>query len=94
MKIRAVKLDVDWAISGPSIVDVAQAIDAVPGVQGANVTITEIDLQTIGSDVSVEGEDIDLAALTDAIEQSGAVVHSIDQLIFGERSVSYEPRRR
>lgn len=94
MKIRAVKLDVDWAIAGPGIVAVAEAIDAVAGVEGANITITEIDLETIGSDVSVEGEDIDLAGLTGAIEQCGAVVHSIDQLVFGERSVAYEPRRR
>lgn len=94
MNIRAVKLDVDWATAGPGIVDVAEAIDSVPGVQGANITITEIDLETIGSDIAVEGEEIDLTALTGAIVQAGAVVHSIDQLIVGQRSVAYEPRRR
>jgi hypothetical protein len=94
MKIRRVKLDVDWASSGPGIVAVAKAIDAVSGVQGANITITEIDLETIGTDIAVEGDAIDLDALVAAIEKSGAVVHSIDQLAIGERVVDYVPRVR
>jgi hypothetical protein len=94
MRIRAVKLDVDWAVAGPGIVAVAEAVDAVPGVEAANITITEIDLETVGTDFAVEGDGIDLAALTEAIEKSGAVVHSVDQLIFGERLVGYEPRSR
>ncbi|HEY1775459.1 MAG TPA: DUF211 domain-containing protein [Solirubrobacteraceae bacterium] len=94
MKIRRVRLDVDWAFSGPGIVAVAQAIDEVQGVQGANLTITEIDLETIGTDIAVEGEAIDLDELVVAIEKSGAVVHSIDQLVIGEWVVDYVPRVR
>jgi hypothetical protein len=94
MKIRCVKLDVDWASSGPGIVAVAAAIADVPGVEGANVTITEIDLETIGTDIAVEGDAIDLEHLKKAIEQTGAVVHSIDQLVIGERLVDYVPRVR
>lgn len=94
MKIRRVKLDVDWAFSGPGITAVAEAIDAVPGVEGANVTITEIDLETIGTDIAVEGDAVDLQRLIQAIEAAGAVVHSIDQLVIGERIVDYVPRAR
>jgi len=94
MNIRRARLDVDWAIEGPGIVAVAEAVDGVPGVQAANVTITEIDAETVGSDLSVEGENIDLQALTEAIEQSGAVVHSIDQLVIGDRLVEHAPRAR
>lgn len=94
MNVRSVKLDVDWAIGGPGIAGVAAAIDAVGGVEAANVTITEIDLETVGTDVTVEGAELDLQALTAAIEQAGAVVHSIDELAFGERVVEFTPRRR
>lgn len=94
MKIRRAKLDVDWAIEGPGIVAVVEAVDGVPGVQAANLTITEIDAETVGSDLSVEGEGIDLQALTDAIERAGAVVHSIDQLVIGDWLVEHVPRAR
>jgi hypothetical protein len=94
MNIRRVHLDVDWAVSGPGIRAVAQAIDAVSGVDAANITITEIDLETIGTDVAVEGPDVDLDALVKAIEDAGAVVHSIDRIAFGERIVEHAERAR
>lgn len=94
MRIRRVRLDVDWAISGPGIEAVAAAIDAVEGVEAATVTITEIDIETIGSDVVVEGDGFELRALVDAIEKSGAVVHSVDQLAIGERIAEHVPRAR
>jgi hypothetical protein len=62
MNIRRVLLDVDKAIQRPEIVDIAKAIDASPGVLGLNITVTEIDVQTVGMDVTVEGDDIDLDA--------------------------------
>lgn len=94
MKNRRIRLDVDWASSGPHIVAVAEAIGGVPGVEGANVTITEIDLETVGTDIAVEGDAIDLQRLIEAIEAAGAVVHSIDQLVIGDRLVDYVPRAR
>jgi uncharacterized protein len=94
VKIRRVLLDVDKAIQRPEIVDIARAIDAAPGVAALNVTVTEIDVQTVGMEVTVEGDDIDLPALVRAIESTGAVVHSIDQLAAGERTIERTPRSR
>lgn len=94
MNVRRVKLDVDWAIAGPNIAMVAGAIDVVSGVEAVNITVTEIDLETVGTDVTVEGDGIDLKALASAIEDAGAVVHSIDELAVGERVIHFEPRRR
>jgi hypothetical protein len=92
--LRRVRLDVDWAAEGPRIDAVAEAIDGVEGVEGLNVTVTEVDMETIGSDVIVEGTGIDLARLFEAIEATGAVVHSIDQVAAGDRIVGFEPRAR
>ena len=94
MKIRRVLLDVDKAIQRPEIVDIATAIDAVPGVAGLNITVTEIDVQTVGMDITVDGDDIDMAALFRAIESTGAVVHSIDELAAGDRLVERIARKR
>jgi uncharacterized protein len=94
VKIRRVLLDVDKAVQQPEIVDIARAIDATPGVAGLNITVTEIDVQTVGMEVTVEGDDIDLEALYCAIESTGAVVHSIDELAAGERTVDRTPRSR
>lgn len=94
MKIRRVLLDVDKAIQRPEIVDIATAIDGVTGVAGLNITVTEIDVQTVGMDITVEGDNIDMAALFRAIESTGAVVHSIDELAAGERLVERIARKR
>jgi len=59
-----------------------------------NVTVPEIDVQTIGMDVTVEGDSIDLDAVFRAIESTGAVVHSIDELAAGDRLVSRIARER
>jgi len=94
MNLRRVRLDVDWAIGGPNIAMVATAIDDVEGVEAANITITEIDLETVGTDIVVEGNGLDLEALTSAIEHAGAVVHSVDEVAIGDRIVDFAPRRR
>lgn len=62
MNIRRVLLDVDKAIGQPEIIDIARAIDVAPGVAGLNITVTEIDLETVGMDITVEGDNIDVGA--------------------------------
>lgn len=94
MNIRRIALDVDWASNGPTLEALAEAIDAVEGVQALNITVTEIDLETVGSDITVEGENIDTGALEAAIESAGAVVHSTDHLAAGERIIELVTRIR
>jgi hypothetical protein len=94
LNIRRLVLDVDKAIARPSLIDLAAAIERVEGVLGVNVTVTEIDIETVGSEVTVEGENINYSALVKAIESTGAVVHSIDQLACGSRMVERVKRER
>jgi hypothetical protein len=56
MNIRRLVLDVDKAVSRPSVVDIATAIEEFPTVHGVNVTVTEIDIEAAGMDVTIEGE--------------------------------------
>lgn len=94
MNIRRLVLDVDKAIQRPDLVEIAEAIDGVIGVEGFNITVTEIDIETVGMDITVEGTHIDLDKLVRAIESTGAVMHSIDELIAGDRLVEHIPRKR
>jgi hypothetical protein len=87
MNIRRLVLGVDKAIARPTLLDLAKAIGGVTGVEGVNITVIEIDIETMGMDVTVEGENIDYPALVKAIESTGAVVHSVDQIAFGSRLV-------
>ncbi|HTV54577.1 MAG TPA: DUF211 domain-containing protein [Terriglobia bacterium] len=94
MNIRRLVLDVDKAIARPSVLEIANAIEAVPHVEGVNVTVTEIDVETVGMDVTVEGDGFQYDAIVKAIESTGAVVHSVDQLVCGSRLVEGVSRSR
>lgn len=94
MNIRRLVLDVDKAISRPDLVAIAEAIAGVAGVEAFNVTVTEIDIETVGMDITIEGDGLDHQGLVEAIENTGAVVHSIDQLVAGDRLVERVPRER
>jgi len=94
MNIRRLVLDVDKAIRQPTLIDLAKAIGSVKGVEGTNITVTEIDLETVGTVVTVEGNQIDFPNLVKAIESTGAVLHSVDEIATGERLVEAIKRRR
>jgi hypothetical protein len=94
MNVRRLMLDVDRAKERPDMLSLASAIDGVGGVEGANITVTDIDLETVGMEITVEGDEIDVNALIRAIERAGAAVHSIDEIVFGSRLVERVPRAR
>ncbi|MFO1129730.1 MAG: DUF211 domain-containing protein [Rhodospirillales bacterium] len=94
MNVRRLVLDVDKAIARPSLIEIGQAIAACHGVEALNITVGEIDVETIGMDVTIEGEGLDYEQIRDAIEACGAVVHSIDQLAAGSRLIEAVRRSR
>jgi uncharacterized protein len=94
VNIRRVVLDVDKAIARPTLLEITHAIEVVPGVEGLNITVTEIDIETVGTNVTIEGNALDYDALVAAIESTGAVVHSIDQIVAGKKIVEMVSRKR
>jgi hypothetical protein len=94
MNVRRLVLDVDKAIAKPSIPDLADAIGSVSGVAAVNITVTEIDIETVGFNITIEGENLSYTDLVQAIEDTGAVVHSIDQLVAGDRMIEQTRRWR
>jgi len=94
MNIRRLLLDVDKSLKRPTVLEVGQAIENVPEVEGVNITVTGIDTETVGMDVTIEGTNLDDEAIVEAIEETGAVVHSIDELVAGARIVDRIKRSR
>jgi hypothetical protein len=87
MNIRRIVMDVDKAVTRPSIVEIADAISKCDGVEAVNITVEEIDIETVGMDVTVEGSYLAYDRIVRAIEGVGAIVHSLDQLVAGDRLV-------
>lgn len=94
LNIRRLVLDVDKAVAKPTVMELAEAICEVAGVEVVNITVTEIDIETVGFNVTIEGEYISYHALVQAIERTGAAVHSIDQLVAGSRLIEEVKRGR
>ncbi len=92
--IRRLALDVDKVVDRPEMVGLARVMAEVPGVSAVNITVNEIDIETVGTVVTVEGDDIDTDALFTAIEKAGAVLHSIDEVVAGDHIVDHIPRLR
>ncbi|MHA4820054.1 DUF211 domain-containing protein [Streptomyces aculeolatus] len=92
--MRRLVLDVDKTVNEPDLIHLALVMESAPGVQAVNIAVTEIGIETVGTNVTVEGDDIDVEELTRAIGQTGAVVHSIDEVVAGAYTLEGKPRSR
>jgi len=92
--IRRLVLDVDKAIQAPSLLEIAYAIQSCSGVEACNITVSEVDIQTVGTNVTIEGTALDYDEIVCAIENTGAVVHGLDQIAAGDRIIEDVPRSR
>jgi len=94
LNIRRLALDVDKASHRPTLIELAEAITGCRGVEAFNITVNEIDMETVGMEITIEGQFLDYDELVNAMEGAGAAVHSIDQLVCGERIVEHVHRTR
>lgn len=95
MNIRRLLLDVDKSATRPSLIELARAISSVEGVEALNIVVTEIDMETMDMDVTIEGNNLDYDKIVETIETAGAVVHSLDEIVVGSRILEgVTPRRK
>ncbi|MCL5679193.1 MAG: DUF211 domain-containing protein [Candidatus Thermoplasmatota archaeon] len=87
MNVRRVILDVGKSLARPTFVELLNAIDTVPGVEAVNASVTEMDMETMGISITVEGSNIDYDELIDRIEKTGSAVHSVDQIAVGKKLI-------
>jgi hypothetical protein len=88
--LRRVVLDILKPIKGPSIIDVSKEIASLPGVDGVNITVKEIDVETVTLTMTIEGSDIDFEVVEKKLEELGCIIHSVDQAVAGKKIVNVE----
>jgi hypothetical protein len=68
----------------PSLVDFAERLEEADAVDRVSVNVLERDDEVQNVEVSLQGEDIDQERITEIVENQGASVHSVDQVICGQ----------
>ncbi|HEQ78918.1 MAG TPA: hypothetical protein ENN76_01475 [Euryarchaeota archaeon] len=86
MSIRRLVLDV-LKPHNPSVIELSKKLAGLPGVSGVNLTLDEVDQETESIKITVEGRAIDYDELKEAIEEFGAVIHSVDSVSTGRKLV-------
>ncbi|WP_135661489.1 DUF211 domain-containing protein [Halorhabdus rudnickae] len=65
----------------------ARTLADLDGVEGTNVSLLESDKEVQNLKITIEGEAIDETAVADAVENLGGTIHSVDEVVCGERLV-------
>ena len=80
--LRRLVLDVLKPLE-PSIVVLVQLLADLEGVDGANISIYEIDRRVENAKITIEGHDLRYEEINRIIEENGGSVHSIDEVAAG-----------
>lgn len=78
----------------PRLTDLALMITRYEQVSGVNISLKEVDQNTESITLTIEGDDLSYDSIKEILEQAGAVIHSIDQVVAGKRiieEVSLQP---
>lgn len=84
--IRRIVLDVLKPHS-PQLTDLALMLTRDERVSGLNISLKEVDQNTESITITVEGDDLRYDTIKEILEQAGAVIHSIDQVVAGREIV-------
>jgi hypothetical protein len=81
-KIRRLVLDTLKPLE-ISIVDMAKQLSEMEGIGAVNISIVEIDRKVENAKITIEGEDIHQKEVYQYLEDQGASIHSIDEVVAG-----------
>jgi len=68
----------------PNIIEMANALSTLDGVEAVNISIAEIDLKVENAKITIEGDDLDYEEVRELIEDMGGSIHSIDEVVAGK----------
>ena len=88
--IRRIVLDV-LKPHTPRLTDLSLMLARDERVMGVNCTIKEVDQNTESITVTLEGDNLEFETIKEILEQAGAVIHSIDQVVAGKVLVEEVP---
>ncbi|SFC09370.1 hypothetical protein SAMN05444422_104229 [Halobiforma haloterrestris] len=84
--IRRVVLDVLKPYE-PDILEFTAAVADCESVDGVNAVLVETDREVQTLKLTIEGDDVDTDVVEGTVETVGGSVHSIDQVVCGDRLV-------
>jgi hypothetical protein len=82
-KVRRLVLDVLKPLE-PTIIQLAQQLSGLSGVEAVNISIYEIDRRVENAKITIEGSNILYETVVETIQQNGGTVHSIDEVVAGK----------
>jgi len=82
-KLRRLVLDVLKPYE-PTIVELAQVLSELEGVEAVNISIYEIDRRVENAKITVQGSDISFEKIERVIQENGGAIHSIDEVVAGK----------
>jgi len=68
----------------PSNVLLALKLSEVENVDGVNLTLMEMDQNTETLKITIVGNNMDFEKIKKVIEELGAVIHSVDEIVAGK----------
>ncbi len=88
--VRVVVLDV-LKPHKPDILELGRSIADKAGVIDVNISVYAVDEKTESTKLTVAGKDIDFEKVKKVIEDDGAVIHSIDKVVIGNKDIIPTP---
>ncbi len=82
-KVRRLVLDVLKPLE-PTIIELAEQLSVLPGVEAVNISIYEIDRRVENAKLTIEGGDLNYEEIARVIQDNGGTVHSIDEVVAGK----------
>ncbi len=67
----------------PIAPELAENLAKLPGVEGVNISLIEVDADTENVKITIEGTSLDYELIRQELEKLGASIHSIDQVVAG-----------
>ncbi|MDI7276656.1 MAG: DUF211 domain-containing protein [Anaerolineae bacterium] len=67
----------------PSILELAQQLSELQGIEAVNISIYEIDRKVENAKITLEGTDIHYDEVRKTISDNGGTIHSLDEVVAG-----------
>ena len=68
----------------PLLPELSVQLSRLSGVTGVNISLIEVDKNTESVKITIEGNSLNYELIAKQLEESGAVIHSIDQAVAGK----------
>ena len=75
-----------------TVVDLSRALADSKGVDEVDIVVTEVDVRTETTKLTIKGSDIDYEALLNVMKDHGATVRSVDEISVAKSKVLAEKK--